>query len=346
MSQRKLNIEFARVIATVLVISIHVANVYIRSFGEVANSDFLVAVVFSSIARVCVPLFFMISGMFSAGGNYERKKYLSRVIRFVVVLFVWSVIYYFTKNGFAFEGIGKVIANSFFNANKTSRHLWYMYPLISIFIALPFIQVICKNITREQENLFMILWFILSGLSFVYLPLAKVLSGQSVALSYPVPLLNSAYYVGYFIIGHILAKRFENVKFNKKRNLLCVGVYTLLTLAIILVTYIVSIKKGRLFEGVTYYRSAPVIIAAVAVFLLVLCNPDRFKNPKILKLSKHSFGIYLSHMLFLNIIKHYIDIAEFNPLLAIPVITVLVYISSLVFCAIISKIKFLRNILF
>ena len=346
MQERKINIEFARVIATVLVISIHVANVYIRGFGRVPNGDFLVAVVFSSIARICVPLFFMISGMFSAGGNYDRKKYLGRVTRFIVVLAVWSVIYYFTKNGFAFEGLWKVVANSFFNADKTSRHLWYMYPLISIFIALPFIQAICKNITREQENLFMALWFILSGFSSVYLSLGKILSGQSVALSYPVPLINSAYYVGYFIIGHIIAKRLENTEFDKKRNLLCAGAYSTVTLAIILVTYIVSIKKGRLFEGMTYYRSAPVIIAAVAVFLLILCNSGKFKNANILRLSKHSFGIYLSHMIFLNIIKHYINITDFNAIIAIPVITVLVFVCSAVFCALLSKIKFLRNILF
>ena len=111
---------------------------------------------------------------------FDKKSYLYKAFKFVGILAIWSVIYYFTKNGFEFEGIGKVIANSFFNADMTSRHLWYMYPLIAIYIALPFLQNMCKNLNKEAENLFMILWFLLSGLSFIYMPLAEFITKSNI----------------------------------------------------------------------------------------------------------------------------------------------------------------------
>ena len=301
MTNRKLNIEFIRFFSVIMVISIHVANVYIRRFDTVPQGYFLTATISSSIFRVCVPLFFMISGAFMGDKEFDKKSYLYKVFKFVGILAIWSIIYYFTKNGFEFEGIGKVIANSFFNADMTSRHLWYMYPLIAIYIALPFLQNMCKNLNKEAENLFMILWFLLSGLSFIYMPLAEFITKSNINLEYPVPLINSAYYVGYFISGHILYKRFKDESFGKKQNLICIGVYLVSTIITVLSTYFISLKVGYAISPPTWYRGALVIIASFAVFLLII---------------------------------------------AIPVITVIVYICSLISCMLLSKIPFLKKILF
>ncbi len=346
MKSKQLNIEFIRIFAIIMVLSIHVANVYIRSFGEVSDNYFLGAVVFSSIARVCVPLFFMIGGIFSVGREYNRKKYWQRIAKFVLLLIVWSIIYYLTKNGFHFKNINKVIVNSFYNADMTSRHLWYMYPLIGIYIALPFIQNMCKNMNRELENLFLALWFCLSGLSFIYLPLSNAISGISHKISYPVPLINSAYYLGYFIAGYIIYNRFKNVKLSRRQSLGCVAAYILSTALTTFLTYFVTIKNGKYFDEATWYKGALVIIASFALFILVVTNEDKFKALWIGKISKHTLGVYLIHMVPLNIIKHFFDLREFDPLVTIPLVTVIVYVSSLLACMVLSKIPVIKKILF
>lgn len=346
MKNKLLNIEFIRVFSIVMVLSIHVANVYIRAFGDVSNLDFGVAVIFSSIARVCVPLFFMIGGIFAVGREYDKKKYWKRIGKFILLLVVWSIIYHLTKKGFSFKNIDRIIVNSFFNADMTSRHLWYMYPLIGIYIALPFIQSMCKNMSCELENLFLGLWFCLSGLSFIYMPLAKEISGISHKIAYPVPLINSAYYLGYFIAGYILYKRFKDVKLSRQKSVLCVAVYALSTALTTALTYFVTVKDGKYFDEATWYKGALVIIASFALFILVVTNGDKFKGAWIEKLSKHTLGIYLFHMIPLNIIKHYFDLTEYNPLVTIPLVTVIVYVSSLLTCAILSRIPVVKKILF
>mgnify|MGYP003319882956 CR=1 FL=1 len=115
MAERKINIEFIRVFSILMTIVIHVSNNYIRSFGEITNTYFFTAVVFNSLSRVCVPLFFMIGGIFALGKEYDRKRYFERIKKFIIVLVVWSIIYYLTRNGFNFDNALKVFVNSFFN---------------------------------------------------------------------------------------------------------------------------------------------------------------------------------------------------------------------------------------
>lgn len=345
MTKRKLNIEFIRIFAVIMTISIHVSNLYLNSFGNIPNSFFGFGAVFNSFARVCVPLFFMISGAFALEKEFDRKKYFERIFKFLIILIAWSAIYYFCKSGFGIKNLGKVITNSFFNANMTSRHLWYMYPLIGIYLALPFIQNMCKNMSRELENLFLILWFCLSGLSVAFLPLAKFITKTDIEISYPVPLLNSAYYLGYFIAGHILYKRFKNIELSKKQNILLIFGYILSSSASAIITYFVSLKINRLCEPTGWYKSALIILATAFIFILFANKEKAFKSPIISLFSSQTFGIYLSHMLFLNIIKKCIVITDINPLISVPVITLIVYLASWIFSLILSKIPLLKKLI-
>lgn len=344
--QKKLNIEFIRIFAILMTIVIHVSNIYIRGFEEISRSSFLISVILNSFSRVCVPLFFMIGGVFAIPKEYSGKKYLTRIIKFIIILAIWSVIYFLTRNGFAIKEVPKTFIYSIFNADKTSRHLWYMYPLIGIYIALPFIQNMCKNLKYQHENLFLWLWLCFSGLSFIFLPMARAILKTDIELSYPIPLINSAYYLGYFIGGYILYKRFGNVGFSKFKNLACILVYIIASVTTTILAYFVSIKNNDFFDAALWYRGIFIIIASFAIFILIAANEQKFKAEIIYKFSKHTFGIYLVHIVFLDIIKEHINIINFSPVIAIPLLTALIYICSLVTCIIISKIPIIKKIVF
>ncbi len=348
MKERKINIEFIRVFAIIMTVMIHVSNVYIYSFKGISHSDYLVAVIFNSLSRICVPLFFMVSGIFLIGEDYDRKKYIKRIVRFILILVVWSLIYYFSIGGWKLNGFFTAILNSFFNSNMTSRHLWFMYAIIGIYIALPFIQVMCKNMSREHENLFLMLWMIISGGVVLYVPIGRELLNYSVDISYPVPILGAAYYLGYFMSGYILYNRFNgltNKKKIKKLNFWCILTYICSTLISILVMYFVSIKRGMVYDVTTWYRGIFVILASFSVFILIVINEGLFKNKFILKLSSLSFGVYLIHFLFLFNIKGYINIIEYNPLIYIPYLTFLIYLLSVCSSFIIKKIPIIKNLM-
>lgn len=341
MKERKVNIEFIRVFAIIMTIVIHVSNVYIYSFSKINNFYYLVSVIFNCISRICVPLFFMVSGIFLLNENFDRKKYFKRIFRFLLILIVWSIIYYLFNEGWKTNSIFTAFINTFFNADMTSRHLWFMYAIIGIYISLPFVQTMVQNMSREKEDLFLILWMILSGGVVIFVPLGRELLNRSVDFSYPVPIINATYYLGYFISGSILYNRFNGLKNSnkiKKINLYCILTFICSTLITILGTYFISIIKGNVYDSLIWYRSIFIVLSACSVFLLVVINEDKFKNKFILKLSSLSFGVYLIHMIFLTLIKRNINIIEYNPLLFIPIFTLLVYLLSLVSSFIIKKI--------
>lgn len=345
-ANRKIYIEFIRIFAIFMTISIHVSNIYSRSFSEISNGYFFTSIVYNAVARICVPLFFMISGAFAISQKLEPKKHHNRILKFILILVIWSFIFYIQNNGFNFNGFFNVFFYSLFDAEETSRHLWYMYALIGIYIALPFIQNMCKNLNEKLENQFLLFWAIFSGFLVIVLPIARSVTKSSVDLAYPIPLINSAYYLGYFICGHILYKRYNNFNFTKKHKLFFVATYVLSTSITTFLTCLISIKKNCFYDSFLWYKSIFVILASVSIFMLTIALREKFKNEFICKISTHTFGIYLIHPFFLNIIKWNIDITNLNPLWAVPVISLLLYLLSLVSCIIISKIPYLNKIIF
>ncbi len=344
MSERKKNIEFIRIFAIFMTVMIHISNFYINKFGEISNADFLVSVIYNSLSRICVPLFFMVSGIFLIGREFDKKKYFERIIKFTLILVVWSAVYYFYHNGFDFKNLGTTFFTSLFSANSTSRHLWFLYAIIGIYIALPFINSMCKNLTREQENLFLILWLFFSGLVVIFVPLARFITKTNVDVTYPIPIINSAYYLGYFISGHILYERFKETKTDKRKNLACAVTFLLCIAISVLFTYFFSVNSGEFYSSFTWYRSIFIVLSAFAVFYIVVTNEDKFKSQFIIKFSKHSFGVYLVHMLVFNILKK-TDIMQITPVFSIPLATMLVYIISLLVSFIISKMPVLKRII-
>ena len=344
MKKREIGVEFIRVFAIFMVVAIHISNIYINNFPNISGAYFNTAVVYNSLSRICVPLFFMVSGIFLIKQEFSFKSYYSRVLKFSLILLFWSAVYFLHNNDFRLNNIGEAFANSFLNANDTSKHLWFMYAIIGIYIALPFIQNMCKNMSRELENIFLFLWFTFSGLIVISVPLIRYITKSDIDVTYPIPIINSAYYLGYFIIGHIIYERFKDANATLKKNLLCIGVYFASTFVSIFVTCFMSAKTGAAFEPMTWYRSIFIALAASAAFILIIINKNKFKAEIILTFSARSFGIYLIHILFLNHITDSINILKLDPIFAIPLLTIIVYALSFIASFALSKIPLIKNI--
>lgn len=344
MVKREKNIEFIRVFAIFMTVMIHVSNFYINSFSKISASYFNIAVVYNSLSRICVPLFFMVSGIFLIKQVFNFKSYYQRVLKYTLILAVWSIIYFLFNNEWKIKGLKKAIANSFLNANETSRHLWFMYAILGIYIALPFIQNMCKNMTVQTENLFLGSWLVFSGLGSIYVPLIRIITGTNVDITYPIPIINATYYLGYFIAGHILYERFKDKTANLKKNLLCIAVFLASSLVTIVATCVLSAKMNEPYTPLFWYKSIFIVISAFAVFILFIINKEKFKSEAILTFSKQSFGIYLIHMIFFNQLTKSVNITEYNPLITVPLVTLGVYIVSFISSYILSKISLLKRL--
>ena len=136
-------------------------------------------------------------------------------------------------------------------------------------------------------------------------------------------------YTGYFVLGYAL----DQVEISRKFE------------AVIYFAGLVSI----IFFGTTYGAfSLNSVIICSAIFILCKKHfPTGIKSAGILKfISCHCFGIYLSHSLFIGILKYFgITSLRFNLYISIPTIAILVFIISFLFSVICKKIPVLKNII-
>ena len=80
--------DLIRVVATFLVVTVHVSGQITNVWGKVPESHWFIADIYGGIARICVPLFFMISGYLllprtESLGTFYRKRMPKVVIPFI-----------------------------------------------------------------------------------------------------------------------------------------------------------------------------------------------------------------------------------------------------------------------
>ena len=93
MKEKEYSFDVLRVIAMIMVIIIHVSNVYTRSFNFIDSNSYLVSLIFNTISRVSVPIFFMISGALLLDRKFDFKKYKKRIFRIILLIVVWDILY-------------------------------------------------------------------------------------------------------------------------------------------------------------------------------------------------------------------------------------------------------------
>ena len=197
MSKRDETLDFLRVISMFLVIVIHVANCYFRNYTSISSTSYLFADVFNILARVSVPIFFMISGALLIGKDQSKEKYKARIKRMLIVLGAWTLIYLLWKVLFLKDPMPNIFYLLF---TPDRAHLWFLYAIIALYIVLPFINKLAKNLDKKEENYFILLWFIFCG---IY----NNIGNMAHTNYYVLPIVAGGYYLGYFMIGSILYNR-------------------------------------------------------------------------------------------------------------------------------------------
>lgn len=347
MIKRDSSLDLLKTISMILVIVIHVSNYYCRNASDMLSTNFIFSAVYDGLARICVPLFFMISGVVILNGKYDGRKYIARIVKFILVLAFWSIIYYLWDAFYMHYEYNLVsdFFNIFFIPMKI--HLWFMYPIIGLYIIAPFIQKMVNNLEEKLENLFIFLWLGFSGGVYILNLIVKGI-GVDTEVVYPLPMLQETYWLGYFIAGYVLYKRIQAIKGERKYNKKLMLSFIISMTVTIGVTLIYSILKEEFFQAYYAYRSLFIIVSSLSVFCYIIINSDRILNKPVEKAAKilvtYSFGVYLSHLMFYNILVKEFDILKLNGTYAVPLFTVLIFFVSLSFTYLLKKIPILKNV--
>lgn len=319
--EKNYNIEALRVIACIMVICIHVSNYYSRAYGTISDASYIFSIIINGISRVAVPIFFMISGALLLDETLLVKKSVRRVGNTLAVLIVWSTIYYFWN---LFYREAEYDLHLIFEA-PVKRHLWFLYAILGMYIALPFLQCMFKNMPDILLRYFALLWF-------VFLALDYGIALSDMEITYQIPLVGSSCYLGYFAMGYIIKSTIKKVPIKPWVCYLGAAGFIGVT---ILITYLHTVKDGVHCEDFFEYRNVLIAAGAALIFYDALKNVHRRfseRTKKVLSFfAKHSFTIYLCHIIFLDIMKLEMNPREISAFIGIPLHVAWIFGASLLF---------------
>lgn len=338
-------IDLVRAVAVFQVVLIHLSFPIFYKDDALPSTYWVAANFYDSFSRMGVPLFFMVSGYLLLRKHEPSTVFFrKRLLKVGLPTLFWTVFYLFWsvdayRNGtMAPLRVALSMLKTIY-LGDVEIHLWFLYILIGIYLVVPLLRLLVSAASRKELLYFTLLWFIASPL----LELAKRLTGLSSALV--IPLVGG--YIGYFLLGYILA----DVPLDRKGRIfaaLGIGVSILITF---FGTGILS-QQGDSIDTFLYsYFSLPTVLASICGYLLLKDlgqNLGRFKTT-LRVLSASSFGIYLIHILIIDLLRKgafgfrlYSWMA--SPVYMIPVTALAVYLASFMIVFMLRNIPIIKMI--
>lgn len=303
---RDTGLDGIRAVATLLVLTIHVAA---KGFGALVQHWWAVNA-YESVSRVSVPLFFMLTGALLLPRQHTIASIGSRLWRIVVPLLCWSVLYLLWlrhANQDQPDWLERIIQA------PVISHLWYLYTLIGVYLFLPVMSGFYRANPVKVQLFCLVFWFY--GASIV--PLEVALTGREhVGITWAFLSL----YAGYMVAGALI---YRHLPARPARAWAAWLTWGGTSAAIAYLTWRRCIELGRADETYYVYSNPLVLIGALAAFIALRALFSRELPQWLGRLlgfvSKVSFGVYLMHVLVLFYLdtKGY-DFHFINPWLAIP----------------------------
>lgn len=340
-------LDYIRVIACLLVMVGH-ANGKFLGGGQaplVANEDIRlwISVYDGFFCRISVPLFMMVSAFLlvplKSGvtmSQFYHRRFLRILPPFICFLVLYAVLPA-TWGAFTWsEAVSRLLMLPF-NFPSGAFHLWFMYPLIGIYLIIPVVSPWLEKASAKDELMFLGLFAFSTLTPWLHRYVSPRLWGECSWNQFHA-LWYCSGFLGYLVLAHYLR---VHLKWNQRKRLLIGSICFLLGALFTAWSF-----WWKAVPGIQITRSAlewswgactpNVLLATFGAFLLFTCIQ---KAPSwITSLAKLSFGMYLMHVFFLTSIAEWIiggDVA--HPLLpvwlAIPVIGLLTFLC----CAVVTK---------
>jgi len=355
---KRLDIEIMRILAAFFVIFNHTGKqgFFLFSCYDSHSPQFWVYLFLSVFCKFSVPLFFMISGVLLL--NRETTSYREflkkKVGRILLILVVWSVVYYLVK---VYRGWEELSLKTFLKTLYVSQWeaaLWYLYAYIAFLLTVPILQKIAKALSDKEFLYLFALVFLFCSLR----PAAEYLLWDT---RYSLNPEFSLYWLkgrGFLcpLLGYFLAHRAADY-WNKTR----LTILWLINIAAILLscylTYLHAQLTGELSEGASqHFHNVFVEINCAAIFATCQYIAKNVKIPgsvqkMIFSVSGTTFGVYLMHILVMNMFQTVDVMGKMHE-----VFTVNYMLCTLLYCAVVfatgclitlicKKIPFLKHIL-
>lgn len=285
--KRKVWIDYLRIVSAFAVVMIHVIYQGRLRFWTEADTTFYLTVF--NLLCFAVPIFIMITGYLQL--NPEKEYNLKKsLIRIILALCIFGVLYawielIFNEHCISLSQIVKAIINVL--QGKSWAHLWYLYMLIGLYLILPFLRTWIKH-ANDRE----IKYFLLLNLFFNCILVRLDCYGISTAFHIPIATL----FPFYLVLGYYLG----NYKRKISNRIICIA-WCVCLISLYLISSLFNVQFDAL-----HYNNIITVVLAILVFLtfknLSEIQGGRYIRVCINSCARCSFGIYILHMIFINVL--------------------------------------------
>jgi surface polysaccharide O-acyltransferase-like enzyme len=351
---RSFPVDLIRAIAIVGVILYHAAGdwtITIQQMNQMNQSNFTswaVVDVYQTLGRIGVPLFVMVTGalLLQPAKNESLSAFFKkRWARIGLPWIFWGGAYFawdFLIMHIPFTST--VIVMGILDGPYSQ--FWYLYMLLGLYLLTPILRIFLDHADQTMIKYFVILWF----LGVAVIPVFGLLS-STYQLNTNVFTITG--FVGYFVLGTYL------LTVQARRSTL--SIFMILGIALTAIgTYVLAATVGGTeMYFFQQYLSPTLILASIMVFLLLVKiqtfsvqkEIDPSKGNKLIKIiSENTLAIFLFHVIVLESLQNgYLGFAinnsTINPVIGVPLLTVIVLFVSLAIILLLKKIPYLKKLI-
>lgn len=321
--KRELWLDNVRAVACLMVLIVHVTAIYKYSFSWLDSAYWNLTVFLDSASRMCVPLFFMVSGVIFLSDKQIKIKNAFKIFTALTFYSLVSVMYYviFTE---------KDLLNSVSSlySKPAMYHLWFMFYLFTFYIVFSLIRI--RELDSKAALVIIFLLFTVFNYKF-----------NDITLFFGVDIKNGFYIKAdyfhlflYTVAGAYIARINKNKKYFV--SALLVSVFSVF--AITVMTIIKSSQANKFEPIFQAYTSVLVFFSAISMFYVIRFLEINGKIASCSKLiARNSLAIYGIHAVILEVIINKKIFLSKNPALNMLFTYIIVIGISLVFAVLVKK---------
>lgn len=341
-------LDYVRVFACFLVMLVHASENFYGAAGSTdmvgpqsylsCEADRLWVAVYDGFSRMAVPLFMIVSAYLLAPmkeGQTMWQFYRQRFLRIIPPFFIFMILYstlpmlWGQLDG---EASLKDLSRIFLNFPSQAGHLWFMYPLISLYLFIPILSPWLREATAKEERFFLALFLLSTCMPYLNRWCGEVW-GQCFWNEYHMLWYFSGY-LGYLVLAHYIR---VHLTWNSAKRLK-VGIVLMLVGAVwTIYSFYIQAIPGEILStpeieiGWAFCTLNCVLLTA-GTFLIFTCinRPLRL----ITEMSKLSYGMYLMHIFWLGL-----WVTVFKATLAFPTVAAIpcIAVSTFICCYLTAK---------
>lgn len=312
--KRVIFLDYIRVIACFLVMLVHASECYYVSpdatmdnpISYISNeSNRLWVSIYDGFSRMAVPLFMIVSAYLLAPmpkeqniWQFYKRRFLRILPPFFFFMVMYSVLPYifgWTDASVAVNDLSRIILNF----PTMAGHLWFMYPLISLYLFIPIISPWLEKSTAREEMFFIILFSVSACMPYLETLFGNIW-GQCSWNDFHALWYFSGY-LGYLVLAHYIR---AHLNWSVLRRVIEGTVMLLLGAIITIMSFYIqaSVETVHYIPDLEIgwaFCSINCVLLTTGAFLLFSCINRPF--PIVYVVSRFSYGMYLVHMLWLPI---------------------------------------------